>query len=343
MTAHFGGDGLLTSEEQRHVGCVSSPKSVPTHITLRPDEGIQLLALRIPDKQECPQFAGCGPSLIIKTNNAQRVLCGPYGPLKDRNTKSIVLYVSMPEKRKDMPVLGLFVDMAMAMSTSTGDILQSFGVCIEKSPPPPPNAKKPFFTVPIPRAPTRTEMGYKAGERKAQVGPKEAALFSLALVAGKSVQTVHLRRRTTVDRRVLGFCIRYANGSFQTLGAWMPDTVNAMTTTTRIDTLYDASKDDKETAGILPSLSFLFSDDGTYVKDIVMGNVDVTKEHDLVLPVARHGFRNLAWRCTATNDAIHPPGPVSAYVNFIDQPSEGIVRDDDNPQWVKRQVDVGFC
>lgn len=296
MTSHFGGDGLLTSEAQQHIGV---PGGVPVHIVLKDGEHMQFLALRVPDREH----PDVGPSLIVGTNRGQRVLCGPYGSSVARGTRSAVLATTGP-------VTGLFTD---ELTADDDGIWASIGASTMRGAPPgPPVLPPPDVRAAFPQAPSPREIDYE--NNKSSLSPLDS-VFSSALIASKGVQTLHLRRQQEHGTdRVLGLCIRYRKGLVHTMGRWTPGYDNQDGTTT-IETLYDASDDDSVNSGMISDMTFRFSADGTHVTDVVIGAA-ATGPHDVVVAIRAHLIRFVAWWYTETRDAVQPWRLVFFHLNF---------------------------
>ncbi|EPE03745.1 hypothetical protein F503_06451 [Ophiostoma piceae UAMH 11346] len=303
MTAHFGGDGIASSDQQRHIGCRCG---VPMHFPLTQGERIIFVALQVCETRD--HRADYGPALVVATNMGRQTLFGPVFKSFTRSSTSVVLTENRKNKRMKA-VQGLFTDRL----TADGCCWKSIGVRIDRwsgwdaeSVPPAPVV----VTFPYPPSPLRVDEPFDTG----------SAFFSSAdLVsasqAGIGVTRLQVcRQGSGLQQRCVGLCMHFDNGRVAILGRWSPTAVVASQSKSASDpttTITDLGNN----VSSYSAITFQFAPDDGYVSDIVLGS-NAVGPCDVV--VSRQELKFIVWWFTETSDLVHAWKPTYLRVTFPD-------------------------
>ncbi|ERT00702.1 hypothetical protein HMPREF1624_01934 [Sporothrix schenckii ATCC 58251] len=272
MTAHFGGDGIASSDEQRHIGCRCG---VPVHFPLAQGERIIFVALQVCEMRH--RRVDYGPSLVLATNMGRH---SPFGRIY-RSFTGISTSVVLTENRgneKTKAVRGLFIDRL----TADGCCWTSIGVRIDRWSGW--DAESAESAESVPPAPVVVLIPYPPSPRRVdEVFDERSALFSSADLisasqAGIGVTRLQVcRQGAGPQARCVGLCIHFDNGRVAILGRWSPMAVIARkrhsdrdpaSTISTISTITDLGNN----VASCSAITFRFAADARYVTDIVLGS-----------------------------------------------------------------------
>ncbi|OAA56714.1 hypothetical protein SPI_07721 [Niveomyces insectorum RCEF 264] len=267
MTAHFGGDGVSDSQQQRHIGW---RRGMPIHMALVADERIVFLSLRVSETLD--GRSNFGPSLIVGTNLHQTVLFGVYLSSFSHISTSVLL------TKGSQPVYGLFTDIL----TTDDCCLKSIGMCVD------PVSTQRVGSPPSAASVPEWLLLHAPNFRSEAIQP-DKGFFSTAHLTS-DVWRLQLRKQ---GDRCVGLSIHHRDGRVEILGRWEPAGDIAGAT---LSDLYIASDHGRAspdpTVPALSALTFRMALIGeqswpvryAYVADIVLG-VDPVGPDDVVFTI----------------------------------------------------------
>ncbi|KIH92129.1 hypothetical protein SPBR_02343 [Sporothrix brasiliensis 5110] len=303
MTAHFGGDGIASSDEQRHIGCHCG---VRVHFPLTQGERIIFVALQVCETRH--HRADYGPALVLATNMGRHSLFGRIFKSFTRSSTSVVLTENRGNEKKKA-VQGLFIDRL----TADACCWKSIGVRVDrwsgwdaKSVPPAPVV----VTIPYPPSPLRVDESFNRG----------SAFFSSADLVSASQTDIGVTRLQVCRQgagpqpRCVGLCIHFDNGRVAILGRWSPTAVVSRKSHSDPDpasTITDLGNN----VASCSAITFRFAPDASYVSDIVLGS-NAVGPFDVVF--SHQELKFIVWWFTERRDLVYAWKPTFLRVTFPD-------------------------